>query len=107
MGFTRNLKERLLTHNQGGCHHTAKFIPWRLEFYSAFKDESRATQFERYLKFHYSSTHLIHAGGAAETRREISLIFTVARISLSKCQKPMSPRTRYTKSGLINLSRTV
>jgi predicted GIY-YIG superfamily endonuclease len=52
VGFTANLKQRLLTHNQGGSVHTARFAPWQIEFYCAFKDESRALEFERYLKSH-------------------------------------------------------
>ena len=52
VGFTENLKQRLLTRKQGGSPHTAKFKPWQLEFYCAFKDESRALEFERYLKSH-------------------------------------------------------
>ena len=27
IGFTQDLKQRLLTHNQGGSPHTAKFSP--------------------------------------------------------------------------------
>jgi predicted GIY-YIG superfamily endonuclease len=52
VGFTEDLKQRLLTHNQGGSPHTAKFTPWQIEFYCAFKHESRALEFERYLKSH-------------------------------------------------------
>jgi len=43
IGFTRDVKQRLLTHNQGRSSHTAKFSPWHVEFYCAF---------ERYLKSH-------------------------------------------------------
>jgi predicted GIY-YIG superfamily endonuclease len=52
IGFTADLKQRLQTHNQGGSAHTAKFVPWQIEFYCAFKHESRALDFERYLKSH-------------------------------------------------------
>jgi predicted GIY-YIG superfamily endonuclease len=52
VGLTQNLKQRLLTHNQGGSPHTAKFAPWQTEFYCAFKEEHRARQFELYLKSH-------------------------------------------------------
>ena len=52
IGFTANLKQRLQTHNQGDSTHTAKFAPWQIEFYCAFKYESRALDFERYLKSH-------------------------------------------------------
>ena len=50
--FTRDLKQRLTTHNQGDSPHTAKFLPWRLEFYCAFPVEARAFAFERCLKSH-------------------------------------------------------
>ena len=52
VGFTADLKQRLRTHNQGGSPHTAKFAPWHIEFYCAFKHENRALEFERYLKSH-------------------------------------------------------
>jgi predicted GIY-YIG superfamily endonuclease len=52
VGFTRDLKQRLLTHNQDRSPHTAKFSPWRIEFYCAFKQEDKAPAFERYLKSH-------------------------------------------------------
>ena len=52
VGFTRNLMQRFLTHNKGNSPHTAKFAPWRIEFYCAFRDEDKARQFERYLKSH-------------------------------------------------------
>ena len=52
IGFTRDLKQRLLVHNQGRSPHTAKFSPWQIEFYCAFKQEDKALAFERYLKSH-------------------------------------------------------
>ena len=52
VGFTRVLKARLTTHNAGGSQHTAKFVPWRVEFYCAFLQEEKALAFERYLKSH-------------------------------------------------------
>ena len=52
IGFTRDLKQRLLTHNKDRSPHTAKFSPWRIEFYCAFKQENKALAFERYLKSH-------------------------------------------------------
>ena len=47
-----DLKQRLLTHNQDCSPHTAKFSPWGIEFYCAFKQEDKALAFERYLKSH-------------------------------------------------------
>ncbi|MGD0206172.1 MAG: GIY-YIG nuclease family protein [Verrucomicrobiota bacterium] len=52
IGFTRNLKQRFCMHNQGRSLHPAKFSPWQIEFYSAFKQEDKALAFERYLKSH-------------------------------------------------------
>ena len=52
VGFTHDLRQRLLVHNQGGSPHTAKFIPWQIEFYYAFKREDKARAFEDYLKSH-------------------------------------------------------
>jgi putative endonuclease len=52
VGFTENLKQRFATHNQGGSPHTAKFVPWRLEFYCAFQSKDKALAFEHYLKSH-------------------------------------------------------
>jgi putative endonuclease len=52
VGFTEDLRQRLTTHNQGGSSHTAKFIPWQLEFYSAFRLKTKALAFERSLKSH-------------------------------------------------------
>ncbi|MGB8370330.1 MAG: GIY-YIG nuclease family protein [Limisphaerales bacterium] len=50
--FTQDLKQRLLTHNQDCGPHTARFSPWRIGFYCAFKQEDKALAFERYLKSH-------------------------------------------------------
>ncbi len=49
-GTTQDLQARLAKHNEGGCPHTAKFRPWRLETYTAFTDKTKATAFESFLK---------------------------------------------------------
>jgi predicted GIY-YIG superfamily endonuclease len=49
-GATANLRQRVADHNAGKSRHTAKFIPWKLVWYSAFPDKYRALEFERYLK---------------------------------------------------------
>jgi len=49
-GFTSDLAARLERHNEGDVPHTAKFIPWEVEAYFAFKTETLAKQFESYLK---------------------------------------------------------
>jgi predicted GIY-YIG superfamily endonuclease len=50
IGFTKNLKQRLKTHNSGNSSHTAKYLPWKLVTYHAFSDKLKAQEFERYLK---------------------------------------------------------
>jgi len=50
VGFTADLKQRLVTHNTGGSKHTAKYKPWKLVSYHAFVSKRRAQEFEYYLK---------------------------------------------------------
>jgi len=49
-GITRDLAQRLLEHNRGACPHTSQHRPWRIETAIAFKSESKARAFEKYLK---------------------------------------------------------
>lgn len=49
-GVTGDLKRRLNEHNTGNCAYTSQLGPWELETYLAFKTESKAWQFEKYLK---------------------------------------------------------
>ena len=49
-GCTSDLQARLKTHNAGGCPHTAKYRPWRIETAFAFRDRQKAIAFEAYLK---------------------------------------------------------
>ncbi len=49
-GYSSDLKARLEHHNSGCCDYTRPFRPWRVVWYSAFEDESKAREFERYLK---------------------------------------------------------
>jgi putative endonuclease len=50
VGYTINLEERIEKHNEGGSIHTTKYKPWELIAYFAFKSESTAIEFEKYLK---------------------------------------------------------
>lgn len=50
IGYTTDLKKRLLDHNRGDSPHTANFIPWELTAYFAFREKESATAFEKYLK---------------------------------------------------------
>ena len=49
-GLTDDLAARMRKHNSGGCPHTAKFRPWRLETAVAFRSREKAAAFEAYLK---------------------------------------------------------
>jgi len=50
VGYTTNLKERLVDHNGGESTYSSKYKPWALETYIAFKEKDKATAFEKYLK---------------------------------------------------------
>jgi len=52
MGRTEDLPSRLLRHNSGQNPHTTAFRPWLVRTAVAFRDPSRAAEFERYLKSH-------------------------------------------------------
>jgi predicted GIY-YIG superfamily endonuclease len=44
------LKKKVKHHNKGNTHHTKKYRPVTLVYYSAFISKPRALQFEKYLK---------------------------------------------------------
>lgn len=50
IGLTENLESRLAKHNAGEVPHTSKFRPWQIKTAIAFRDRSRAIDFERCLK---------------------------------------------------------
>lgn len=50
IGFTSNLKQRLLEHNAGKSVYTKEFKPWILVGFLGFGQESKALKFERHLK---------------------------------------------------------
>jgi predicted GIY-YIG superfamily endonuclease len=50
VGYTSDLKRRIQEHNFADSIHTSKFEPWELESYFAFSDQTKAEQFEQYLK---------------------------------------------------------
>jgi putative endonuclease len=49
-GVTRDLPARVARHNDGEVPSTAPYRPWRLTLFIAFDQDSRAFDFERYLK---------------------------------------------------------
>ncbi len=50
IGFTSNLKQRLLDHNSGKSVYTKQYKPWTLVGFLGFDTELKALRFERYLK---------------------------------------------------------
>ena len=50
IGITSNVKERLSAHNEGRSPHTQKYKPWKLITYTAFANDEKALEFEKYLK---------------------------------------------------------
>ncbi len=49
-GKTNNLKRRFSQHNNAQCKTTSKNIPWTVKNYFAFLSETKASEFEKYLK---------------------------------------------------------
>ena len=49
-GITDDVEKRLIEHYSGKSSHTSKFKPWKLISYTAFTDEHKAFEFEKYLK---------------------------------------------------------
>lgn len=52
VGCTQCLEDRLRKHNAGAVPHTSKFRPWEIQVAVAFREPSKAFEFERYLKSH-------------------------------------------------------
>ncbi len=50
IGYSDDLRRRVLEHNAGKNASTAAYRPWRLRTYLAFSTKARALEFERYLK---------------------------------------------------------
>jgi len=50
VGWTANLKKRLHQHNSGQAHYSSIKMPFKLVWYAAFLDKSKAQAFEKYLK---------------------------------------------------------
>jgi putative endonuclease len=49
-GFTSNLEQRLLSHNELGKAFTSKFRPWKLIYTKQFNSKQEALIYERWLK---------------------------------------------------------
>lgn len=50
VGWTSDIKERLVSHNSGASKHTSKFKPWKLIWFCSFLNQTKAIEFEKYLK---------------------------------------------------------
>ena len=50
VGFTQNIEQRFLEHNNGKSIYTYQFKPWTLIAYFAFDQEVKTRRFEKYLK---------------------------------------------------------
>jgi putative endonuclease len=50
IGYTADLKHRLLQHNTSNTYSTSMFKPWELITYVAFSSKEQAIAFEKYLK---------------------------------------------------------
>ena len=50
MGSTSDLKKRLTQHNRGQALYSSTKVPFKLVWYGAFNNQSKAKEFEDYLK---------------------------------------------------------
>lgn len=50
IGYTPDLKRRLLEHNKGLNFSTKRYMPWKMIYYEACIEESDARRREKYLK---------------------------------------------------------
>lgn len=50
VGMTKDLAARLMAHNAGKVLHASKFAPWQIETAMAFRGQTKALAFEKYLK---------------------------------------------------------
>jgi len=50
VGITKDLKERLASHNAGKCKHSSKSGRWNYKTILWFENDKRAVEFEKYLK---------------------------------------------------------
>lgn len=73
IGSAVDLKERVKTHNAGRVQSTKPYLPWTLVWYCAFKTETEARNFERYLKTgsgrSFAYRHLISVALAKDFQR--------------------------------------
>lgn len=46
IGLTHNLKKRVKEHNEGVCKLTSKFMPWKIETFTWFRNPQKGLEFE-------------------------------------------------------------
>ena len=57
-GFTENLRERLLAHNDGRVKSTYNRIPFEIVYYEASRNRNDTIKREKYLKTTYGKRYL-------------------------------------------------
>ena len=61
-GYTTDLRNQFKKHNTKGQKYTSEKVPYKLIWYCAFVEKSKATAFEKYLKqgsgFAFARKHL-------------------------------------------------
>ena len=50
VGFTADLRKRLLEHNRGANFSTKPYLPWKVVYYEACLNRTDAVRREKYLK---------------------------------------------------------
>jgi putative endonuclease len=50
IGFTEDLRTRIVDHNEGKNPSTAPYRPWHLQTYLAFSSKKQALSFEKHIK---------------------------------------------------------
>ena len=61
-GVTENLKQRLQDHNTGSTRYSSSKRPYKLVWFCAFPNKTKALKFEKYLK---------HGSGHAFTKKHL------------------------------------
>ena len=84
-GFTRDLRNRIEEHNSGKTKFTKGHIPWKLVWYSAFKDKQKAKDFELYLKSGsgkaFAYKRLVALGKDESVKKQVIRSFSVGHPS--------------------------
>jgi putative endonuclease len=86
IGYTNDLRKRLIQHNRGASHYTNRFKPWRLVYYEAFGKAEAAQRREAALKHNGNPMRelkkRIGLDAKAKVVRGFTLIETLVAISL-------------------------